>query len=443
MVIVTTIYAQNLYFPPLTGSEWETMSPDSLGWCADSLNSLNDYLESKSTKAFIILKDGKIVVEWYFGYFNSSSIWYWASAGKSLEAFLIGIAQQEGFLNIDDVTSDYLGTGWTICPPEKELLIKIKHQITLTTGLNDGVEDPNCTLNTSLEYLVDAGTRWAYHTATTTLLGNVIEEATGISKNDFTITRLNDHTGIDGTWIQMGYDNVFYSNARSMARFGLLILNNAAWEDNQILNDPEYFDQMVNTSQEFNLSYGYLWWLNGKGSYMLPQTQFVFNTDLIPEAPDDLIAALGRNDQKIYVVPSQNLVVIRMGNSAGQPHYALSSFDNHLWRRIMDLGGNVSVNDNMISPEIKIRNYPNPFNPTTTIEFSVTQTSSFVTLEIYNLKGQKIRTFQIPQSEIGNLNSVIWNGTDKNNKPVSGGIYFYRLKAGNSFSQTKRMLLLK
>ena len=98
-------------------------------------------------------------------------------------------------------------------------------------------------------------------------------------------------------------------------------------------------------------------------------------------------------------------------------------------------------------------NYPNPFNPTTTIFFNLTTEHTSLRqgyagqaesteLMIYNLKGQIIRTFQIPQSEIINPNSVVWNGTDDNNIPVSSGIYFYKLKAG-IFEKTNKMILMK
>jgi len=91
-----------------------------------------------------------------------------------------------------------------------------------------------------------------------------------------------------------------------------------------------------------------------------------------------------------------------------------------------------------------LRNYPNPFNPSTTISFSVTQTSSFVNLEIFNLKGQKVKEFDVILSgDEGESNSVIWNGTDKNNKPVSSGIYLYQLKVDGKFIAKNRCLLLK
>jgi hypothetical protein len=60
-----------------------------------------------------------------------------------------------------------------------------------------------------------------------------------------------------------------------MARFGLLIQGNGAWNGTQLINST-YFNEMVNTSQNLNKSYGYLWWLNGKPSFMVPTSQIVF-----------------------------------------------------------------------------------------------------------------------------------------------------------------------
>lgn len=324
-----------LYFPPINGGEWQTKSAASLGWNVTELNNLYPYLESKNTKAFIILKDGKIVTEKYFGTFTADSLWYWASAGKTMTGFLVGIAQSEGILNINDKTSTYLGNGWTSAPLEKEKLITIKNQLTMTTGLDDGVSDPDCTLPSCLVYKADAGTRWAYHNAAYTLLDKVVEKASGKSYNTYFQEKIRDKIGMNGLWVKSpNSNNVFYSNARSMAKFGLLLLNKGSWGTTPILNDQNYFTNQVNTSQNFNLSYGYLTWLNGKSSYMLPSTQIVFPDELIPNAPSDLFAALGKNDQKIYVIPSQNLVVIRMGNSAGNPKASVSAFDNELWGKL-------------------------------------------------------------------------------------------------------------
>ncbi|MCS7019089.1 MAG: serine hydrolase [Cytophagales bacterium] len=326
--------AASLYFPPVSGNTWETVSPTALGWNEAELNRLYTYLQQKNTKAFIILKDGKIAVERYFGRFTADSIWYWASAGKTITALLVGIAQKEGLLRISDRTSQYLGNGWTSLPLEKENLITIRHQLTMTTGLNDAVPDDDCTLRSCLQYAADAGTRWAYHNAPYTLLEKVVEAAARTDYNTYFQRTIRNQIGMTGLWIKVGFNNVYLSNARSMARFGLLLLNRGKWGSTPILDDDNYFNDMINSSQQLNPSYGYLTWLNGKSTHMLPTVRMVFNGALVPNAPADMYAALGKNDQKIYIVPSKNIVIVRMGESAGNVQLAASSFDSELWEQL-------------------------------------------------------------------------------------------------------------
>ena len=87
------------------------------------------------------------------------------------------------------------------------------------------------------------------------------------------------------------------------------------------------------------------------------------------------------------------------------------------------------------------QNYPNPFNPQTTISFSVAQTLSFVNLEIFNIKGQKVKTL-IDEKLPAGTHQVVWDGKDDNNKSVSSGIYFYRINSGD-FTDTKKCIILK
>lgn len=329
-----------MYFPPIGSTEWQTKTPASLGWNESNLDDLYTYLQQKNTKAFIVLKKGRIVAERYFGTFTVDSNWYWASAGKTMTGFLVGIAQQEGIININNKTSQYLGTGWTSLPLDKENLITVRHQLTMTTGLDDAVTpDNDCTSPACLIYKADAGTRWAYHNAPYTILDKVVENASGTSYNNYFQQKIRDRIGMNGLWIKTGYNNVYYSTPRSMARFGLLLLNKGKWVQTSILNDNAYFTAQTNSSQNLNLSYGYLTWLNGKAAYMLPTVQFVFSGMLVPNAPADMYSALGKNDQKIYVVPSQDLVVIRMGDSAGNVQLAVSSFDNELWGKLKTVIG--------------------------------------------------------------------------------------------------------
>ena len=202
----------------------------------------------------------------------------------------------------------------------------------MNSGLNDAAGDD--VSPTNLQYVADAGTRWAYHNVYVKLQ-DVVAQATGQTWNNYFNTKLRDKIGMstNGGWIPNGDLSVYWSNTRSMARFGLLALANGNWNGTQIINST-YLNNATNTSQTINQAYGYLWWLNGKSSYHLPQTQLQFNGSIIPSAPSDMYCALGKNDQKIYVVPSKKLVIIRMGEVADGVNFALSDFDEVLWQKI-------------------------------------------------------------------------------------------------------------
>lgn len=328
---VLRVQGQAIYFPPSVGTTWETVDPASLGWCTDQIPPLFQFLEDNNTKAFIVLKDGRIAIEQYFGTFTQDSSWYWASAGKSLTAFLVGLAQEDGLLNINDVSSNYLGTGWTSATPEQEAAITIRHQLTMTTGLDDGLGDVDCTDPACLQYIADPGTRWAYHNAPYTLLDGVITAATGQTINAYLFSKLSLSTGLYGAYVQVGYNNVFFSTPRRMARFGLLAMNGGNWNGTPIMSDMNYFEAMTTPSQTLNNSYGYLWWLNGQQSFMVPGLQLVFQGSLMPNEPPEAINALGKNGQVINIVPSQGIVVVRIGNAPGDEYPVPTIFNNDMW----------------------------------------------------------------------------------------------------------------
>ncbi len=101
------------------------------------------------------------------------------------------------------------------------------------------------------------------------------------------------------------------------------------------------------------------------------------------------------------------------------------------------------VEENLIlqNKKITLTNYPNPFNPTTTISFSLPETSD-IELVVYNIKGQKIKTVVNSQYVQGD-HSVIWNGNDESEKAISSGVYIYKLKVNSKTKVVKKCLLLK
>lgn len=374
--------AQTLYFPPLTGTAWDTLSPATLGWCPPQVDSLYSFLQAKHTKGFMVLKDGKIVLEKYFGTFTRDSIWYWASAGKSLTATLVGIAQEKGLLHIDSPSTKYLGHGWSSATAAQEDSITVKHLLTMTSGLNDNPPSPCDNEDTAagcLLYLTEPGTRWAYHTGAYRQLQEVVANAAGVTYNAFTNNVMENKNGMSGAW----FGGVYYSNLRSMARFGLTILNKGVWATDTILHDANYYYDMTHTSQPYNQSYGYLWWLNGQPSAMAPGSQFVFQQSLFADAPADMFCALGKNDQKVYVVPSRNMVVVRMGENANASVLAWSEFDNELWQRLDSMGCTVSSVSDMDRGEV-LTVYPNPANNVLTVNFSAAN----YTLQLTDMQGR-------------------------------------------------------
>ncbi len=379
--VVKGLHAQ-LYFPPITGSSWQTVTPQSLGWNTDRIDSLYRLLNNKNTKAFIILKDGKIAIEQYFDSFTQDSAWYWASAGKSLTAFLTGIAQDQNILSINDSVSKYLGIGWSSCVPDKERLITIKHQLTMTTGLDYQVPDLDCTDSSCLQYKADAGSFWYYHNAPYRLIHDVVAAASNKTFQQFTTQNLSVKTGISGLWI----DHIFYSKPRAMARFGLLMLNRGIWANDTILRSNNYYNEMTNTSQNHNQAYGYLWWLNGKSSYKLPGTTFTFPGKICPPAPDGLLMALGKNDQKLYVWPERNIVIIRMGEDADGSGLVPIAFDTTLWNelnKLMEVEYTSLTKYQATDAEIEI--WPNPAKKE--LNFTIGAQQDALILSLFNNKG--------------------------------------------------------
>jgi C1A family cysteine protease len=149
--------------------------------------------------------------------------------------------------------------------------------------------------------------------------------------------------------------------------------------------------------------------------------------------------------QEIYldisnIADDEETVYLRwtMGETDGGWQYCGWNIDDV---QILGLEGNIVEADEVIILTPKLfNNYPNPFNPTTTISFNLTVDNS-AELAIYNLKGQKVKQLFSEQLSAG-MHSYLWNGKDDNDKQVSSGVYFYKLTSG-SFTETRKMLLLK
>ena len=117
------------------------------------------------------------------------------------------------------------------------------------------------------------------------------------------------------------------------------------------------------------------------------------------------------------------------------------TFGNGVFRSSVPTGMfNYSYSDHQITFILE-QNYPNPFNPETTIHYELPKTSKVV-LRIYNTLGQEVRKL-VNERQPAGAYQMSWDGRDEGGKQVSSGIYFYQLKAGNSFLETKKMVLMR
>lgn len=401
-------FAQNTpYFPPVSGNSWDTLPPDSLNWCQPKIDSLYTFLDSIDTKSFIVLKDGKIVLEKYFNTYTIDSTFSWYSAAKSFRAVLVGKAQEEGFFDINDTTSNYLGSGWSSLSQAQEDSILIKHQISMTTGLDE--TNFLCVVPSCLNYVAPAGSRWAYHNGPYSLTKNILETTTGMTNNAYS-NLLENQIGMNGFWLSFLGNSSYYSTGRDMARFGLLVSNNCIWNNDTIIKDTAYLNQMLTSSQSLNPAYGYLWWLNGQSHYISPSSPIIIPGSISPDAPSDIYVAAGSYGQFISISNSTGLIMVRQGLS-DTGNYTEFGMHNEIWKKIMKLScPPLSVTSN--NKEQSIKFYPNPAN--NLLHFDMKNRSK-TDITIYDSYGRII------------LTRTIENQTQLDISYLTPGMYFIKI----------------
>lgn len=311
------------YWPDGAGDSWETVSPEAAGWNGQKLDEALAFAETRASTAFVILVGGRILAERYWQGWDRHSHGQIFSATKSFASVLTGIAQQRGMLAVSDTVTKHLGAGWSKAPAASEATITLEHLLTMSSGLDD-----------DLVPVGEPGQKWYYSTGAYVKLLQVLDKVTG-DLRAFSQEALFSKIGLkDSAWAPGG--QTIDASALDMARFGLMMLRGGRWASGDVLADKTYVVAATTTSQPLNLSYGRLFWLNGKASFVAPTDTPPVTGSLVPAAPADMVMALGKGDKKIYAVPSRHWVVVRHGASAGpRASLASSTFDNELWEKLM------------------------------------------------------------------------------------------------------------
>ncbi len=285
------------YWPPAQGP-WESVDLTAAGWDPAGLEDFVNLVGERATESLLVLLDGRVLTERDFGVEPDSQRDV-ASCQKSVIGLLVVMARDRGLLDLTDPVTDHLGAGWSNAPADEESLVTVRQLLTMTSGLDD-----------DLRRAAMPGRRWYYNNNAYYVLRHLLEQVTATGIDDLSRDWLWAPVGIsDASWYERPGSrdpkgrpvSGLRMHTRDMARLGLLVARSGEWDGTRVVAGAS-IDEALEPSQELNPAYGYLWWLAG---------------GRVPGAPADVVAALGRGDQKLFVSRSTGLVAARLGQQGG------------------------------------------------------------------------------------------------------------------------------
>lgn len=313
------------------GAEWPEGDAEDLGFDLDVLDTLAAEAEANDSNCLLVIRDGRVAAEWYWNDTAPDTTQEVFSATKSVSSILVGIAVDDGDVQVDASASEWIPE-WAGTPAEE---VTVENLLSNDSGRFWSVQSDYFDMiqagdrtqySIDLEQTDPPGTVWAYNNSAIQTLEAVLESATGEQVPDFAEERLFAPIGMDDTELATdpaGNGLTFMgvqSSCRDMARFGWMVLNDGDWDGEQIVS-PEWIEASTAApSQELNAAYGYLWWINHEG----PLAGAVNPTRLdrldeatvgrsVPDAPEDMFWAQGLGGQIVQIHRPTNTVVVRLG----------------------------------------------------------------------------------------------------------------------------------
>jgi len=304
------------------GATWALQDPADHGLDPEGIQALVEYGESTASNCVAVVRDGALVAEQYWYDTDAESRQEVFSVSKSVTATLVGIAQDQGHLDIEQPASDFI-TEWQGTDSED---ITIANLLANDSGryydfITDYTQMTNAEDRTAFAIALDqqhpVGEHWEYNNSAIQVLQGVLNRATGQTVNEFAAEHLFDPTGMGSSIATdpSGNEATFMGTQAScldMARFGYLHLRDGWWDGAPVVSSS-YVTEAISPSQDLNAAYGYLWWLNADGGWVQAAIGLEGDGLFWPSAPLDAYAALGLGSQIVLVLPSENMVVVRLG----------------------------------------------------------------------------------------------------------------------------------
>ena len=285
---------------------WIEKTPESIGLDAIEVNQLMDFVEIPefNTQAAILIQGNNIIAEYYGEGYNKASLATSWSVAKSFTSTLIGIAIDDGYINsINDPITDYLSE-WKGQGQDNILL---KHLLAMQSGMDDHPFAGVIFSTDMVKYSLDRDIMrppekaFSYSNEDSMLLGEILENATGLSVQDYADEKLFDILEVeDKWWTDQAGNTVTYAGLdmtpRDFAKFGLMIAQDGKWENKEVVSSS-WLETATNSYNDL-APYGFQWWTSNSPN----------------EKEYNFFSAKGLDGQLIYVWPEIDLVFVRFTN---------------------------------------------------------------------------------------------------------------------------------
>lgn len=326
---------------PASGQPTPVASVTEAGWKAE-LADVVTWVASQKSTGFIIIENNRIITRSIWPVPEADRMFRnnlthgvtpdgqtledVASQQKSFIALLVGIAVDKGLIDTSQTVTSYVGNGWSNARFSLESVITVRNLLEMNSGLQE-----------NLTYGSPPGTRFYYNTPAYAVLKRVLEAASKRSLDEITQDWLAVPAGMTNTswrkrpaaFADVGNPTGLVTTPDDVVRMGQLVLDGGVAANGKPVISQEQLDALF-VRTKTNPAYGHLWWLNGSTETVnvgpnAPRREGQF----IKTAPADLVAAMGAQDRKLYIVPSRKLVIVRTGQTTPD-----RQFDEHLWEKL-------------------------------------------------------------------------------------------------------------
>jgi CubicO group peptidase (beta-lactamase class C family) len=324
---------------------WQNSTPEVQGFDSTKLAEGLQTIKGNNTSvhSILIVRGGLVFLDTYFYPYDGSYYHDLASVTKSVMTTLIGIAADQGELDLDQPMLSFFADRNIANRDARKESITVQHLTAMTSGFEVDLMDDENTLaemranNDWVQFSLDRavvaepGSRFAYDGASIHLLSAILQQATGMTAAEYAQANLFEPLGstdfywpTDTTGYTRGWGDLSL-HPHDAAKIGFLFLHQGQWEGPQVVSQEwvqTATDAHISTGRDEDEYYGYGWWV---------------------ERPDNglnVFRADGRNGQRIYVIPSMNMVIVTTGGG-----FELDDVIPYIEEAIVDLENPLPSND--------------------------------------------------------------------------------------------------